>query len=366
MNRRITLALVALCTAIAAIAALTPTIIAARSITITAQFDDAAGLYTGNSVSVLGMPVGKVTAITTTPAYVEVVFTLDKGVKVPADVQAVTVSTSILTDRHIELTPPYSQGNVLKDGDLIGLGRTKSPVQFDRVLKMVDRLAAALAGNGKSDGAVARLIDVGAQVGDNSAQIKSALDQLSQAMRLSANGGSNTKDNVTQVIRALDELTHAGAENDSKIRLFGTTLRKMSQILADESIGSGTTGRQANQLLIQATDLLDKNRDNINQAVRNGTTITGTLVDKRREISEIFDVLPLLTENVYNAIDPVNKVFRGHMLADKVVFDSQFGKEICNLMGLRQLGCSTGTLQDYGPDFGLTSMLDGMTRMGQK
>lgn len=35
------------------------------------------------------------------------------------------------------------------------------------------------------------------------------------------------------------------------------------------------------------------------------------------------------------------------------------------MMGLRQLGCSTGTMADYGPDFGRTYMLDGMARMGQ-
>ncbi len=76
-------------------------------ITLTAQFDSAAGLYVDNTVAVLGgMPVGKVTAITPKKSgYVEVQFTVDRDVKIPADAQAVTISTSILTDRQIELTP---------------------------------------------------------------------------------------------------------------------------------------------------------------------------------------------------------------------------------------------------------------------
>ena len=78
-----------------------------NTITVTAQFDSAAGLYEGNTVAVLGMPVGKVTTITPKGGYVEVEFTVDKDVEVPADVQAVTISNSILTDRQIELTPPY-------------------------------------------------------------------------------------------------------------------------------------------------------------------------------------------------------------------------------------------------------------------
>jgi ABC-type transporter Mla subunit MlaD len=75
-------------------------------ITLTAQFDNASGLYESNVVAVLGMPVGKITKITPQSGYVEVQFTVDKDVKVPADVQAVTLSTSILTDRQVELSPP--------------------------------------------------------------------------------------------------------------------------------------------------------------------------------------------------------------------------------------------------------------------
>ncbi len=88
--------------------------------TVTAQFDSAAGLYEGNVVAVLGMPVGKVTKITPKGGYVEVDFTVDKDVKVPADVQAATISNSILTDRQIELTPPYRDGPTLQNHDTIG------------------------------------------------------------------------------------------------------------------------------------------------------------------------------------------------------------------------------------------------------
>ena len=48
-----------------------------RSITVTAQFDSAAGLYVDNTVSVLGMPVGRVRNITPRGSYVDVEFTVD-------------------------------------------------------------------------------------------------------------------------------------------------------------------------------------------------------------------------------------------------------------------------------------------------
>ena len=53
----------------------------------------------------------------------------------------------------------------------------------------------------------------------------------------------------------------------TKLRDFASTIHQVSQIMADEDIGSGTTGRKLDQLIQRAGDLLDANRDTIKQAV---------------------------------------------------------------------------------------------------
>ncbi|MBN7316583.1 Putative Mce family protein [Mycobacteroides abscessus subsp. massiliense] len=336
-------------------------------LTITAQFESVSGLYPDNKVSVLGMPIGKVTKITSRGTYMEVEFTIDSTVKVPADAKAVTVSTSILTDRHIELTPVYRGGPTLKNGDIIGLDRTKTPVEFDRVLAMIDRLSKAMKGDGKGAGPLADLINNSTNaLSGNGELMTSSLDELSKALRLSADGGAMTRDQLTKIVTRLSSLFEASARNDQNIREFSSTVRQLSQVLDQEQLGSGTTGKQLNNILLQAGSLLEQNRDAIKQSVGNSSQIAQAVYDNRRELSEGFDLLPLMADNVYNIIDPVNNVVRAHVPADRLLFDTQAAKEICNLMGLRQLGCSTGTLQDYGPDFGLTYVLDGLAAMGQK
>ncbi|AIC72749.1 Putative MCE family protein [Mycobacteroides abscessus] len=336
-------------------------------ITLTAQFDNASGLYESNVVAVLGMPVGKITKITPQSGYVDVEFTVDKDVKVPVDVQAVTLSTSILTDRQVELTPPYRGGPTLQDGDTIGLDKTKTPVEFDRVLGMLDKLSVSLKGDGNGQGPVSDIINAAAGVADgNGDKIKSGLDELSKALRLSSEGGVTTREQMTTIIKNVSSLFDAAAANDGKLREFSTTIHQLSNIIDDEALGTGTTGRQLNDLVTQAGDILDANRDHIKQSILNGNTALKTVVDNQRELAETIDVAPLAVENLYNTVDQDNGSFRARFLTDKLLFESQTGKEICNLMGLRQLGCSTGTLQDYGPDFGLTYVLDGLAAMGQK
>lgn len=136
-------------------------------------------------------------------------------------------------------------------------------------------------------------------------------------------------------------------------------------MLADEDFGTGRTGRKFNEVITQTTELLKANRDNLKAAIANGDIALTTVVDKKRELSELIDVAPLTMDNLYNAIDENNGAFRLHVLLDKLLVESQGSKEICNMMHLRQLGCSTGTLADYGPDFGLTYVLDGISMMGQ-
>lgn len=75
-----------------------------------AEFTDAVGLYPGNKVALLGIEIGSTTAITNKPDHVQVDFTVPADLDLPADVGAVTYSQSIVTDRHIELTKPYTGG----------------------------------------------------------------------------------------------------------------------------------------------------------------------------------------------------------------------------------------------------------------
>ncbi|BDB41495.1 MULTISPECIES: MCE family protein [Mycobacterium] len=338
-----------------------------QPMTVTAQFDSATGLYENNVVAVLGMPVGKVVKIAPKGGYVEVQFTVDRKVKVPADVQAVTVSTSILTDRQIELTPAYHGGPTLQNHDTIGLTRTKTPVEFSRVLAVLNKVTKSLQGDGHGGGPVGDVINAGADVvNGNGAKIKEALNELSNALRLSSDGGAQTRQQITTIVRNLSSLFDAAANNDAKLREFASTIHQVSQILADEDFGTGTTGKKLDQLVQRAGDLLDANRDIIKQALLGGNSLAKTLVDERRGLAETLDIAPMLADNVYNVIDRENGAVRAHFLTDRLVFDSQFTKEICNLMGLRQLGCSTGTIQDFGPDFGLTYVLDGLAAMGQR
>jgi phospholipid/cholesterol/gamma-HCH transport system substrate-binding protein len=327
--------------------------------TVTAQFEDSVGLYNGSAVSVLGMRVGEVVKIVPKDAYVEVTMKIDRGTAIPTNAQAVTVNTSLLTDRHVELTPPYRGGPKMRNGDFVTLAHTRTPVEFDRTLAEIDRLSRSLSGNAQGGGPLADLIAVGdAATAGRGRDIKASLDKLSQALRLGNDNGAHTAGDIRAIVNNLNELTQAAVDNDGAIREFGSNLRQVSDILAAEQIGTGQTGKNLNDVLAHAASILEQNRDKLKGMIADTQSFTTTLVDDQRQVAEVFDLLPMTVDNAYNAIDANAGSLRGNLLFDKAIMDSTFTKTFCNLINRKQLGCGTGTAQDFSPDFGLQAMFD--------
>jgi virulence factor Mce-like protein len=337
------------------------------TVTYTADFDNVDGLYAGNAVSVLGMRVGKVTGIANHGSYVAVTLAVDASIKIPADAQAVVVSDSVLTDRHVELTPVYRGGPTLPDHAVFDLGHTKTPVSFDSLLAMADKLSKSLSGDGKGDGPIANLMDLGsAAVANNGRNMHAALDELAKALQLGGDDGAATRNAIVGVVDNLDELTSVAARNDQTLRQFGSGIRQLSDILADENLGSGDTGSKLNALITEVADLMQRNRGNIKNLVSNSQTMTKSLADYNDSVAEFLDDFPLITDNTYDAIDTKFGALRANVDAGKIVLDGQMLKEACNLLGLKQLGCATGTAKDMGPDLGISEMLAAMAGVSQK
>ncbi|AHH19474.1 Mce family protein MceD [Nocardia nova SH22a] len=328
--------------------------------TITADFDNANGLYTGNAVSILGMRVGDIAAITPHGSGVRITLRVGRSISLPANVSAVTVSDSVLTDRHIELSPPYRGGPALPDPAALDRDHTRTPVEFDSLLSMADKLSTALAGDGSGNGPVADLLTTGsALTAGNGAGMRDALGQLSAALRMNGDGAT-TRDAVTKVVTNLDALTAAAARNDATVRDFGSGIRQLGDLFAREQLGTGDTGAQLNEILDRTTELLQRNRPAIAGLTGNANTVMTSLSDYNRNLAEFLDVFPLVTDNVYNAIDQRAGALRATVDLNRFLLDGQMVKEVCNLLGLRNLGCATGTMRDMGPDFGLTEILSAM------
>lgn len=131
-----------------------------------ALMPDAIGLYVGNPVTRLGVPIGRITAIWPENTAARVEFDVDADQAVRSGTGAVTVAASLIASRQLALIDAPSKGPALQGGAC--LTSTKTPQSLSRSLSTLGDAAAQLTTGGGPEQA--------AQVQDSLKSLAKAVD----------------------------------------------------------------------------------------------------------------------------------------------------------------------------------------------
>lgn len=267
--------------------------------TVSATFERTVGLYVESDVRVLGVKIGKVTAIEPAGDRVRVEMEYDEKYDVPADAKAVVVAPSIVSDRYVQLTPVYTGGEVLEDGAELSGDRTAVPVELDEIYASLDKLNLALGPKGANkDGSLTRFLDTAAGNlrgnGKNFNETVTKLSQLSKTL-------SGNKNDLFATIGNLAEFSTTLASSEQDVRLFQRQLADVSGFLADERENLAKTVRQLAATLNSVHKFIEDNRGRLKSNVDKLASVTTALVGQRAALAEILDVAPVALNNVINA-----------------------------------------------------------------
>lgn len=280
---------------------------------ITAYFAKAVGVYAGSEVKILGVGVGRIDSVTPQGDRVRVEMTVDDGIEIPADAQAVVVAPSLVSDRYVQLTPAYESGPLMTSGTVIPLDRTATPVELDDLTNSVNDLATALGPNGaNSDGALSNVLDTAAaNLAGNGELFNQTIQQLSAA----AQTLSDSRGDLFTTVDNLNTFTTMLAQSDAQVRAFNDQLADVSGYLADDRDDLGTALSSLGVALTEVQGFIANNKDMISANVANLTGVTQALVDQRAALAEILDVAPLAMSNFLNTYDAASASFaiRGNL-----------------------------------------------------
>jgi phospholipid/cholesterol/gamma-HCH transport system substrate-binding protein len=326
----------------------TTPIVGSDKIEITALLSDSAGLFVGNDVGVLGVKVGKVTAITPDGPNVRVTLSVDADQPIPKDAGAVVVARSVATDRYLELTPVYHSGPKMADGAVIEESRTRTPVDFDDVLGALNTFATGIAGTKETKDAIKNLLASGSSALDGKGE---DFNRAVTALGGAVDSISGQRDNITSTVKSLDTLTGTIASNQTLVRDFITQVSQASQLLAAERQNFQSSLRSLGSAVESIADFAHKNRQQLVTALQQSTTLMSSLLTKRDRLTEILRVMPLTLENlgaIYHngrlrvrldptVITPVGGLINTLCSATKTQFCAAFGPSLVNLQNLLAL-----------------------------
>jgi phospholipid/cholesterol/gamma-HCH transport system substrate-binding protein len=269
---------------------------------VVGYFTTAVGLYPGDDVRVVGVPVGRIDSIEPRATDVKVTMTVQDGVKLPADAKALIIAPNLVSARFVQLTPAYTGGPVMADGAQIGLDRTAVPVEWDEVKEQLTQLSAQLGPHqGSVQGPLAAFVDQAADTFDgNGDSFRNALRELSQtAGRL---GDSRT--DLFGTLKNLQVLVNALSNSNEQIVQFANHVASVSQVLADSSTDLDNTLGTLNQALGDVKGFLNQNNQALIGQIGKLADFTQILTDHSDDIEQILHITPNGLANFYNIYSP--------------------------------------------------------------
>jgi phospholipid/cholesterol/gamma-HCH transport system substrate-binding protein len=249
-----------------------------------AYFENSNGIFVGDEVRILGVPVGKIDKIEPQPAQVKISFWFADKYKVPADAKAVILSPSLVTSRAIQLTPAYTNGPEMANGTVIPQDRTAVPVEWDDFRQQLQKLTETLQPT--EPGGVSML----------GAFVNTTADNL-------RGQGANIRDTVIQLSQAFSAL------GDHSNDLF-STIKNLS-ILVSALQGSTDLMRQLNQNLASVTGRLANDPNEIGQAVSDLNDVVGDVqsfvADNKETLGTTSDRLASVTTALNQSLDDIKQ-----------------------------------------------------------
>ncbi len=333
------------------------------TMTISARFATAPGLFTGNSVDVLGMPVGSVTRITPGPTYVTVTMQVPSSTPVPAHAEAMIMASEVVNDRFVQLNPGYSGGPRMQDNAVIPLSRTAVPISVDEIVDSLDQLAKALGPNGaNAHGALSAFVASSAHAfGGNGTALHSTLTSLGQAL----NALSSKSPQLTALFDNLGNLSHVASRYTGTYQAFANNLAAVSTDLAGDDSDIGSTLANLQKALGALAQFTATNSTALGNSVTNLDAFAGAVAAKQQALAQALQALPIALGNISQAVDP--KAAGGTALRarfDTTGDSAGFSQSVCGNPLLRLLLLSIDRSQDKDPavdlDCGVNGLLAGL------
>jgi phospholipid/cholesterol/gamma-HCH transport system substrate-binding protein len=251
---------------------------------VVGYFDNSNGIFAGDPVVILGVPVGKIDKIEPEPNRVKISFSYDKKYRVPADAKAVILAPQLVTLRSIQLVPAYTGGPVMASGAVIPEERTAVPAEFDDLRQELEKLTQLLQPT--QPGGVSTL---GAAVNTAAANLRGE--------------GSDIRATIIKLSQAISAL---GDHSDD---LFGS-FKNLATLVSALHDSSGLM-RQLNQNLATVTGLLAKDPNAVGNAVRDLDAVVGDLnsfvADNRDALGTTSDKLASVSNALVGSLDDIKQ-----------------------------------------------------------
>ena len=290
--------------------------------TVIGYFANSTGLYNGDDVVVLGVPVGKIEKIEPQPDHVRITFWFNDKYKVPADVKAAILSPSLVTPRSIQLTPAYTGGPVLADHAVIPQQRTAVPVEYDDFRQQLEKLTQVLQPT--APGGTSTLGEFINTAADNlrgqGPDIRNTVIELSQAISVL---GDHSND-VFSTVKNLSVLVSALHDSSDLLQHLNQNLAAVTGLLANDPNEVANAVRNLNDVVGDVRSFVAENREALGTTTDKLASVTQAVNDSLGDVKQLLHTAPTAFQNFLNIYQPAQGTLTGALAFNNFANTIQF------------------------------------------
>ena len=278
---------------------------------VVGYFANSRGIFVGDEVRILGIPVGEIEQIEPQGTRVKITFWYDNAYKVPADAKAVVLSPSLVPVRAIQLTPAYTGGPVMADDTVIPEDHTAVPVEWDDMRKQLERFTATLEPTQPGGvSTVGALINTAADnLRGQGANIRETIIQLSQAFSAL---GDHSND-IFSSVKNLSILVSALQNSSDVIRQLNVNLASVTALLSNDPNEIGNAVRDINAVVGEARDFVAANRETLGTTSDKFASVSTALAQSLDDLKQTLHVAPNTFQNFINIYHPAQGAITGQL-----------------------------------------------------
>lgn len=288
---------------------------------VTAFFERTPGLFENSDVDVLGVAVGKILSVQPVGTRVKVEMEISDEYKLPADAFAQIIPPSVISDRYVQIAPPYEGGPALQDGAVLGLDRTGIPAELDDVFAQLKKLLDAIEPGEKGEpGALGKLIvQLDDTLSDREEDLQRALIDTSDLTSTLA----ESQDDLSDILVNLEGFFTKLATRADSIGDLNRNLAVVLTALAESRTDLEGTLHNVGDLTNELGDLVRDHRRKLGRDVELAAAITSAVLENRASVEESLVELPNLAQGLARA-------YHGGKFDDVDVRDNNNAKIQCD------------------------------------
>lgn len=218
---------------------------------VTAIFEDAAGIRSGDDVTVAGLDAGSIGAVRIVDGLVEIELKINSDVEMPADSDASIVVETLLGRKSVQLLGGGSD-DMLAEGDTIPLERTTTPIEIDDL----NDASVSLLERSDAQALQQLMIEVTEVTKGKEQEIGTVIDGLADVTAAL----DSKKDELQRLIESMSTLSTTFASRDDEIVSLIDNYNVVLGNLADRKEDLTSLVVNTDEASHEVADLVERNR----------------------------------------------------------------------------------------------------------